>query len=315
MIKQETKSTKIYTVFFPTDGSSDLLKFEGYQKYHPDIKMMENQEILERVKNECKDVEFVGKAELAKVEEVISSIKEQKKDLDGVLVFGPLPDELISIGLPILAIQRLFDWCSTVPFHAYKESKVVTSCLPALRDKDPNIYSLRIEDIVRKIKLIDAIAKMKDLKVLVITDLPPLGYFEPIELQIEMNRKKYEKTYLSNLKETFGTEFITVPQKELFEKIKVADGKKARQIAQKWILEAIALRGTNEAEVVKSAKLYLAMKELMEEYNCSAITTEGFGWPPLGYEKSVKEDIPSQGLPTTQFCTDGIVAASETLII
>ena len=195
-----------------------------------------------------------------------------------------------------------------MPFHAYKRSRVVTSFLPAHCDKDPEVYSLRIQDIAEKIKLMDAISKMKGLRVLVVTDQPTLGYFEPNDYQIETSREEYEEVYLDNLKETFGTEFVTVPQRELFEGVKAADEEKARKITHKWIEEAIALRGTNEAEVLKSAKLYLAMQELMEENNCGAITTEGFGWPPLGYEAA-----PSAGLPISQLCTDGIVAASETL--
>ena len=190
MTGQKTENTKIYTVFF----SSGLpVGSRAYQKYHPDIKVMNNQEILERVKDECKDVEFVGEAEPVKAEEAILNIKEQKEDLGGLLVFGPPPDELISVGLPIVAVERPLEGCTTVPFHAYKESKVVTSYLPAHCDKDPKVYSSRIEDIARKIKLIDTISRMKGLRVLVVTDLPPLGDFEPIGLQIETSREEYEK--------------------------------------------------------------------------------------------------------------------------
>lgn len=321
MIKQEAENTKIYTVFF---SPYPPLGLGAYRKYHPDIKVMKNQEILERVKDECKDVEFVGEAEPVKAEEAILNIKEQKEDLGGLLVFGPPPDELISVGLPIVAVERPLEGCTTEPFHAYKESKVVTSYLPVHCDKDPKVYSLRVKDIEGKIRLIDAIARMKDLKVLVVTYLPPLGYFEPIGPQIETSREEYEEVYLSNLKETFGTEFITVPQKELLgkfdtatpadEKMQAVDEEKAREVAQKWIKEAIALRGTNEAEVLKSAKLYLAMKELMDEHNCGAITTEGYGWTVLGYENPFQGyENPCQGLPSSQFCTDGIVATSETL--
>ena len=306
MIKQETENTKIHTVFL---SAGHPVGFGAYRKHHPDIKVMENQEILERVKDECEGVEFVGKAEPVKASEAISNVEEQKEDLAGLLVFGPPPDELISVGLPIVAVERPLEGCTTVPFHAYKESKVVTSYLPAHCDKDPKVYSLRIEDIAGKVKLIDAIARMKGLRMLVVTDQPTLGYFEPMPLQLETSREEYEEVYLSNLKEVFGTEFVAVPQKEmLVEKMQSVDEGKAREVTQKWIEEALALRGTNEAEVLRSAKLYLGMKELMDENDCGAITTEGFGWPPLGYDAG-----PSAGLPISQLCTEGIAAATETL--
>jgi len=307
MIKQKTENTKIHTVFL---SAGHPVGFGAYRKHHPDVKIPENQEILQRVKDECKSVEFLGEASPVKASDAISNIKEQKEDLGGLLVFGPPPDELISVGLPIVAVERPLEGCTTVPFHAYKESKVVTSYLPAHCDKDPKVYSLRIEDIAGKIKLIDTISKMKGLRVLVVTDLPTLGYFEPIGSQIGPGgRKEYEEVYLSNLKEAFGTEFIAIPQKELLnEKMQTVDEKEATQVAQKWVSEAIALRGTNETQVLRSAKLYIGMKELMDEHNCGAITTEDFGWPPLGYDAG-----PSSCLPISQLLTDGIAAASETL--
>jgi hypothetical protein len=307
MIKQETENTKIHAVFL---SAGRPVGFGAYRKYHPNVKIPENQEILQRVKDECEGVEFVGKAEPVGASDAIPKIKEQKENLAGLLVFGAPPDELIQVGLPMVAVERPLEGCTTVPFHAYKESKVVTSYLPAHCDKDPKVYSLRIEDIAGKIKLIDTISKMKGLRVLVVTDQPPLGYFEPIGLQIGPGgREEYEKVYLDNLKETFGTEFIAVPQKELLdEKMQTVDEEEATQVAQKWIEGAIALRGTNEEQVLRSAKLYLGMKELMDEHNCGAITTEGFGWPPLGYDAG-----PSAGMPISQLCTDGIAAATETL--
>ena len=281
------KHTTIYTVF----SSSGLpVGGEAYRKYHPDVKIMENPDILGRVKDECNDVEFVGKAEPVGDEEAASNIKGQKEGLVGLLVFGPPSDELISLGLPMVAVERVLEGCATVPFDAYKESKVVTSYLPAHCDKDPKVYSLRIEDIARKVKLIDAISKMKGLRVLVVTDKPILGYFAPMDSQIETSRAAYEEVYIRNLKETFGTELKAIPQKELFEK--VVDEEEAKEATRNWLSEALALRGTNEAEVLKSAKLYVAMKELMDEQNCGAITVEGFGWPPLGYQAA-----PSAGLP------------------
>lgn len=186
--------------------------------------------------------------------------------------------------------------------------------------------------------MIDSIAKMKDLRVLIVTDKPVLGYFEPTDQQvidkqffelgqeetyggswepgdydIETSREEYERVYLDNLEETLGTKFVTAPQEELFDKVKKASKDKAEKIAQKWIDKAITLRGTNKSEVVKSAKLYLAMKEMMDEHNCGAVTTEGFGWPPIGFQKAEEKGIPSQGMPTSQLLTDGIVATSETL--
>jgi hypothetical protein len=154
-----------------------------------------------------------------------------------------------------------------------------------------------------------AIALMKGLRVLVVTDLPVLGSFEPSASQFETTREEYEATYLRNLREVFGAEFVNVSEDE---RLKVMNkiGNEAETVAQKWIAECDGIKGTNEREILKSARLYLALKQLMEEYNCQAVATEDYGIPTNDEEGF----MPSQGLPSSQFCTDGIVATSETLM-
>lgn len=308
MTKQETKNTKIYTVFFSSGFQNECRIFPTY---HPDVGVITNETILDEIKGKCEGVEFAGEVEPTKSETAITNIKAQREDLDGVLVFGPPPDELISVGLPLVAVHPLWGrW--QPPFDAYKGEQVLTSCLPVISDRDPFVYSSRIEDIAGKIKLIDTVSKMKGLRILVVTDLPPLGYFEPIGSQIGAGgREEYEKVHLDNLKETFGAFLVPVPQKDLFEKMQAANVKKAKEVTQRWIDEAAEIRGTNEAEILKSAKLYLAMKELVEEHNCGAITTEGYGWPGSFSKRGL---FPSQGLPSSELCTEGIVATSETLV-
>ncbi len=305
--KEMNKKTRMYTVF-----SSSGLQGECriHPIYHPDREVLTNEKILDEIKGKCKDVEFVGEMEPKTAEFAIANIRNQRGSLDGVLYFGAPTDELIAAGLPVIAVYPLWgQWMP--PFNAYKGKKVITSCLPVIYDKDLSVYSSRIEDIAGKIKLIATISKMKGLKVLVVTDLPPLGYFEPMGIQIETSREEYEKVYIENLKEIFGTFLVTVSQEDLFEKMQAQDEEKAKEVTQKWIDEAAGIRGTNKAEILKSAKLYLAMKTLMEEHNCGAITTEGYGWPGSFSKTGL---FPSQGLPSSQLCTEGIVATSETLV-
>ena len=75
---------KIHTVFL---SSGRPVGLEAYQKYHPDIKVMKNQEILEKIKDRCKGIEFSGKAEPVKTEEAILNVKERKEDLAKLVGF------------------------------------------------------------------------------------------------------------------------------------------------------------------------------------------------------------------------------------
>ncbi|MBN1459376.1 MAG: hypothetical protein JXA57_07555 [Armatimonadetes bacterium] len=189
----------------------------------------------------------------------------------------------------------------------------MTSYLPAHEDRNSTVFSRRFGDIADKVRLIGLVAGMKDMKVLVVTDKPVLGHFEPIPLQIQNTRQEYEETYLDNLGKDFGAELVAAPQQALFGRLKQADEREAEHVATEWIERAIALRGTNEQQVLASARLYVAMKDMLDEYECRAIATEGFGWPPLGFKEAVEQGIPCQCMPTTEFCTDGIVSVSETL--
>ena len=145
---------------------------------------------------------------------------------------------------------------------------------------------------------------------LVVTDQPVLGEYEPTGLQVRGDRKQYEAVYLRNLEQTLGTALVTVSQREMVDEMHKADEAEARKVARKWIAEAAGMKGTNEEEVVKSAKLYLAMRKLMQRYGCQAITTEGY----TVFQYYKEGPIPSQGLPASQLFTDGIVATAETLV-
>ena len=298
--------TRIYTMF----TSSGLMgECQIFSVYHPDREIIANEKILAELKARCEGVEFIGETAPIGGEEAIAKVKSQKKNLDGVLFFGSPPEELTSLGLPIIAVYPLWgQWM--FPFYAYKGEKVVTSCLPVVPDNKEATFSSRWDDIAGKIKLIETLSKMKGLRVLVVTDKPVLGEYEPTGLQIGGDRARYEEIYLRNLKDTFGTELVAIPQQEMVDKMNEADEGEAGKVVRRWIEEAEGMKGTTEAEVLKSAKLYLAMKELMEEHHCQAITTEGY----TVFQTYKEGPIPSQGLPASQFYTDGIAATSETLI-
>jgi hypothetical protein len=298
------EKARIYTVF-----TSSVTTGARYSIYHPDIHIPNNEEVLENLKERCKEVEFVGDTKSDK--EVVKNIMAQKEQLDGLICFGTPPDELVSLGLPMVVVFRLWgQWFPpSLNYDDYKGKSILTSCLPVVPDKDPSIYLSRFDDIATKINLINAISKMKGLRILVITDKPPLGVWEPYDYQIKTSRSEYEKVFVDNLKETFGASLVPIPQNDLVERFKAQDEGEAKEVAKKWIEASSGIRGTNEPEIVRSAKLYLAMKELLNENNCGAIATEGYGTFPDRYST-----LPCQGLASSQLCTDGIVAVGETLL-
>jgi hypothetical protein len=298
--------TRIYTVF----TSSGLMgECQIFMTYHPDSEIVSNERTLAELKARCEGVEFIGQTSPIGGRDAIAKVENERECIDGVLFFGPPPDELISLGLPIIAVYPLWgQWM--FPFRAYKGEKVATSCLAVIPDNNAATFASRWDDIAEKINSIGALSKMKDLRVLVITDRPVLGEYEPTRLQIGDDRGRYEQVYLRHLEDTLKTELVVVPQQEMVDRMSHADEGEAEKVARRWIGQAEGMKGTNEAAVVRSARLYLAMKELMKEHDCQAITTEGY--TVFQYYKG--GPLPSQGLPASQLFTDGIVSTAETLI-
>lgn len=301
-----SREVRIYIAFSSAglSGSS-----QTYSLHHPDQKVLSNQEMLSEIDRRCEGVEFVGTTDPEDPTRTVANLKRDKKQLDGVLYFGAPPDGLTEVDLPTVAVHPLWgQWQE--PFNSYSGEKVLTACLPVIPDASEVTFSSRLDDIAKKVRSLQAVARMNGLKVLIITDKPILGEYEPTALQIEAEGwEQYESRYLGNL-EDLGTEFIARPQQEMLSKMEAADEAEARQVATIWIEQAVGIRGTNEVEIHKSAKLYLAMRTMLDEYEADAITTEGYG-VFMNYHDG---PIPSQGLPSSQFYTDGVVATSETLV-
>jgi len=299
---------RIYTVFTSEGliGSS-----VNYPHDQPDQHIFSNAELLQLIAESCEGIEFLGTTQPISARQapyVLANLAGQRKSLAGVLYFGTPPDSLVELGLPVLAVfPRWGQWMA--PFAPRPGKRVAYAFLPVLKDKDPAVFEGRLQAIVEQLNLMKAIDQLKRLRVLLVTDVPRLGAYEPMPDQMPKGRAEYEETWFARLEEVFGSEFVIIPQAELVAKKDAQDTKEAEAVADKWLAEAADVKGTNREEVIKSARLYLAMKELMADYGCNAITTEGYGIF-ASYEGGI---IPSQGLPSSQLCTDGVVATSETL--
>jgi len=254
-------------------------------------------------------MQFVGQTDVEDAATTIQNIRSQADDLDGVLYFGDLPDGLLATGLPIVAVYPLWSqW--QYPYLAYEGERVLTAALPVIPDASEATFSARLDHIADELRAVQAVARMENRKVLIITDKPVLGQYEPTALQLEAEGwEAYEERYLANLSE-LGVEAIARPQSEMVARMKEVDEADAARVAEEWIETAAGVAGTNEMQIRDSAKLYLVMREMIQEYEADAITTEGYG-VFMGYKDG---PIPSQGLPSSQLCTDGFVATSETLV-
>ena len=148
------QKTKIYVIFSSTGldhrGSWDAADIEQ--------KVIKNEEILSELEKRCEGVDFVGKVNLVdeermelisrshygmteeerklisetydesrrRYESAIRNVRSLGEDLDGILIFGPPSYELISIGLPIIAVFPMWGmWMSGFDFNAYEGKRIL----------------------------------------------------------------------------------------------------------------------------------------------------------------------------------------------
>jgi len=308
------ENTKIYTVFVsrgctcPAGGTAQGL--------------ITNEEVLHKLQSRCSGVHFIAR-DITKrditIRTVLNELEGSKEGLDGVLIVGALGNreyKLAFSGLPTICVYNLFEWMN-IPYKLYSTGKensikvggpqyeggrIITAQLDRRNACSPSVSSAMFEDLVNKIKIVQAIKKLKESRILVVT---PNKYLGQVDYQGDANKhfpEDYNQRYTRVLKESLGVELVRVEPKEFYEAVKKVEAKEAEQIAQVWIDEAQGMKDTTKSEVVKTAKSYLAFEALRKKYNCNAISThmrsltasgkvEDMFWPGLGLMEFQKRGI------------------------
>ncbi len=314
--RKMAEKTVIYTVFLSRGyaGAGTLPEPEAF---------MSNQELLEKLKNECNGVKFIAKDVTGggtNPASVAKELEKCKKDLDGVLLVsfglgGRARDYRLAFsGLPTIVVYNLFEFMN-IPYKlfgtgqeeesilegglGYGKGKILTAELDRRSLCDPNVSLAMFEDLVYKIKLIQAIKKLKESRILVVS---PYKFLAQVDYQGDIRKhmpKDYNETYTRALKQTLGVELVIVPPEEFYEAYEQTDEKKAEAISEKWIEEARKVEAAR-SEITKTARAYLAFEALREKYNCNAVSTfmrrlrptgkiEDMFWPGLGLECGFKK--------------------------
>jgi hypothetical protein len=261
-------SAKIYTVLFPAAPSRD----------DTDVVPMTNEEIVRRLEAECAGVQFTVRD--AARSDALPRILNESKDLrkqgyDGVIVYGwPRDYDLLRTGLPTINVGVVNDFQNT-PYPLFKQHRVVSAFLDPWRfSADAAVSERMFRDLVDKIKLIRTLRRMRSEHILTVTDSQWVNVIYGDVLKNPPPR--YNEMMLGAIDGVFGTKVTKISSKEVtedkdLENLWRNESKEAVEIAQRWIGSAEKMTYTTEPEVIRSAKLYLAMKMLMEKYGATAM--------------------------------------------
>lgn len=265
---QDAGHTKIYTIFLPTAPSPDDTTLEP----------IPNQEIAQRLQKACGGVDFVVRdfTQDARWESVLNELKDLKnQDYDGVIICGsPRNRDLLRSGLPTINAAVVNDFMNA-PYPLFKQHRTVPAFLDPWRfSSDPDVPERMLQDLVDKIKLIQMLKRMKSEHILTVTDSP---YVNVTYGDLRANMPEdYNQQILGAIDETFGTRVTKIGTKEVtgdkdIQQLWREESQEANEIAHRWIRSSKKMMNTIESEVVRSAKVYLAMKLLMEKYDATAM--------------------------------------------
>ncbi|PIS29685.1 MAG: hypothetical protein COT43_03185 [Candidatus Marinimicrobia bacterium CG08_land_8_20_14_0_20_45_22] len=253
--------TKIYTIFFHQIQSK-------------------KDDIIIKLVDFHKDVEFVGLSNLSSIENteeknaIYQEIRDLTDDLDGIIVFGGYLDHQITLfGLPVIIVRTILgagDWQKGI-LSFYKNEKVLTASLCSV-DTSEKTSELRFADLSNKLNLIVALNKIKETKLLCVQEPEVLGNYDVYGMDFHTPLPKdYIEVYSENLKQ-LKLDIQHVSLIELLDDVKKVVELEAKKIAEMWIREAKEVKKeTNQDEILKVAKMYLAMKDILEKYGAMGL--------------------------------------------
>jgi len=294
------ENTKIYTVFI--SGGVQHLESKV-------LKPTTNEELLHKLRSECDAIDFVVGSSDQRIEHI-------QENFDGVLTFGGMSNYAIALtGLPTIVVYNFPEFLHIPHALFLSKGKILTACLDRANTCSASISSRMFVDLVEKIKLIQVLKKMKESRILLVTDSVVADYFAGHRRDLHYVsegdirlKKDYEEIFFDIVEKSLGTKVTKIGIEEVSSNEQIQNiwldenEREAEEIAKMWIAEAKGMKDTIESEVVKSAKMYLAMEILMEKYNATAIAThirslvknprrEDRVWPSLGNSELQKRGI------------------------
>lgn len=224
---------------------------------------------LLKLNPQLSDVEFVD-AGLVTNDKELTQAKQKFNDVTGILVFhltlgtGGLISGLFDLNKPVMIF--------TMPYCGH-EWHIVPSWQRQGKPVDI-LPTSKFSDIPEAIRPFRAIQRMRETKVL------------------NVNFSEADQKYCESIKQKFGTEIISLKLPELQKAYNEADEKEVDEDARRWIREAQKIVEPTREDIQKGARMYIAMKNLLKNYNAQAITMnclgmglidKGMGYPCLGF--------------------------------
>ncbi|MGQ9650460.1 MAG: hypothetical protein ACUVXJ_10145 [Phycisphaerae bacterium] len=235
---------KIYKVFAGRTGDAYLTR--------PTEELAKFDKYFAEIEARLGDVKFVGGDMVPPAE--VGQVADKLKEADALLIIhlsghggdAPVLSKLIDVGLPTALFSQPFSGHGWMYFPQWHKQGKKVVLLPTSDWKE-------IEKVAG---LLRAAAWMKRTRILAVGW--PHG--TPAACSAEEVKKR------------LGAELVTIPNERIMEAMKAVDAKSAEAEAQEyWIGPAREIVEPTRPEIVESARMYLAVKDIMVQEKAQAI--------------------------------------------
>lgn len=196
-------------------------------------------------------------------------------------IWNGVPMRVAETGKPTLLIDDLYGGCG--------EFLLTLAAARRKGLKVAGVASSNFSDVVKSLRALAALDMLARSKLLVVASV---------------SREALEK--ISKLVgERLGTTLVHVKPEELVAEYERVSEREAEPVAQRWFSRALAVVEPSRSEIVKSARMYVAMKRLLEKHGAQGITIDCLG---LFYDGKLPA-YPCLGF--VELLNEGFVAACE----
>lgn len=277
------EKAKIRLVFAYSPADSPIWPNIGY-----DFEKRKS-ELLAALKKGCPDIEFLP-ADAMSVEDA-KKILEKDSEVDGYVVYmlglgwAEVGETIAATGRPTIFVDNLYGGSGRFLISSAKAKRMNQNPDKAQAWKVASVSSSDLRDICAAVNCFACLKKLKQSTILRVG----AGFGAAPEA----------------IQNVFGTRVLPidfVPLNDLYNK---ANAGIAGQWADKWFREADRVIEPTKDEILKSARMYLAMCELLRQNNAQAITINCLG----GFYGKQITAYPCLGF--FQLNNDGFVGACE----
>ncbi len=183
-------------------------------------------------------------------EEELNNVKDKLLEMDGIIVAYLTTGKVYSLFREIVLLNK-----PTIIF-AQPFSGHEWTLYSRIKDKSKAIIvaSSDMNDLIRRIKLLEAILSLRNSCILLLTD------------------RELDKGYIEKLEERFVKEIIHLTHRDLNKYYTETDVSEAERLAMKVIDKAVNVLEPSFDEIVKASRIYFALKNMLRDYRADAVT-------------------------------------------